>query len=130
MGSRYCVSALMENVEGIYSFVETELLRCGVSSYSKIMIALDEVVANIVNYSQAKEIAVMVEYIDGEVRVQVEDDGILFNPLEVNTMAVEKPVKEREVGGLGIFITKKVMDSVIYSVKDGKNLLELRFATK
>ena len=36
------------------------------------------------------------------------------------------PAKERDIGGLGILITKKTMDDVTYEYKDGQNILKLK----
>ncbi|WP_288716113.1 ATP-binding protein, partial [uncultured Treponema sp.] len=35
-------------------------------------------------------------------------------------------VEEREIGGLGIFLTKKYMDSVLYERKDNRNVLTIK----
>ncbi len=36
------------------------------------------------------------------------------------------PAANREIGGLGIYMTKKIMDDVVYEYKDGQNILTLK----
>ena len=51
--------------------------------------------------------------------------GVLFNPLERAEPDITLSAADREIGGLGIFITKKTMDTVSYENKDGKNILTM-----
>ena len=54
------------------------------------------------------------------------DHGIPYDPLAKEDPDVRLKADEREIGGLGIFITKKVMDDVTYTYKDGQNTLTLK----
>lgn len=54
-----------------------------------------------------------------------EDDGIPYNPLEKADPEINAPMREREVGGLGIYLVKKRMNRVAYEHIDGKNRLTL-----
>ena len=51
--------------------------------------------------------------------------GVPFDPLKKVDPDVTLPPEEREIGGLGIFMTKKTMDEVRYEYKDGQNRLTL-----
>ena len=53
------------------------------------------------------------------------DSGGPFDPLKKADPDVTLPAEEREIGGLGIFMTKKTMDEVRYEYKDGQNRLTL-----
>ena len=55
-----------------------------------------------------------------------EDSGIQYNPLANEEPDITLSAEERQIGGLGIFITRKTMDDVSYEYKDGKNNLTLR----
>ena len=63
---------------------------------------------------------------DGELVAEVEDDGTPFNPLDVPAPDVTRPIEDRPIGGLGIHLTKKMVDGIDYSLRDGKNVLRLR----
>ena len=54
------------------------------------------------------------------------DSGVPFDPLKKADPDVTLPAEEREIGGLGIFMTRKFMDNVTYTYKDGKNVLTLK----
>jgi anti-sigma regulatory factor (Ser/Thr protein kinase) len=65
---------------------------------------------------------------DKESRVltfRMADSGIPFDPLKKPDPDVTLSAEERDIGGLGIFITKKTMDSVEYAYENGKNILTM-----
>lgn len=92
-----------------------------------VMVAADEIFANVVNYSQATSWTLRVELLDDPARVRlvVEDDGTAFNPLSAATPDTSLPAEERRIGGLGIFIVRKTMNPVAYERKNGKNVLSM-----
>ena len=53
------------------------------------------------------------------------DSGKEFDPTKVPSADITLSAEEREIGGLGIFITKKTMDSVTYAYENGKNILTM-----
>ena len=56
---------------------------------------------------------------------QMTDKGIPFDPLKKPDPDITLSADEREIGGLGIFITKKTMDSVTYAYENGENILTM-----
>ena len=54
------------------------------------------------------------------------DSGLPYNPLGKSDPDVSLPAEEREIGGLGIFLVRKMMDDLSYEYKDGKNILKVR----
>ena len=71
-----------------------------------------------------------VEASDGVLSITLSDSGIPYNPLEKDDPDTTLSAEEREVGGYGIFIVKKVMDEINYEYKDGKNILTMKKAVK
>ena len=53
------------------------------------------------------------------------DKGTPFDPLQKPDPDITLSAEEREIGGLGIFITKKTMDSVTYAYENGENVLTM-----
>jgi len=53
------------------------------------------------------------------------DDGTQYNPLEAEDPDITLSIEERGIGGLGVFMVKKMMDSVEYEYIDGVNTLRL-----
>ncbi len=54
-----------------------------------------------------------------------EDEGIPFNPLEKENPDISLSASKREVGGLGIFLTKEIMDDIKYKYENNKNILTI-----
>ena len=52
--------------------------------------------------------------------------AVPYDPLAKDDPDVTLPAQERMIGGLGIFMTKKMMDDVAYEYKDGRNILTLK----
>lgn len=54
------------------------------------------------------------------------DHGVPYDPLAKEDPNVSLPAQDREIGGLGIFMTKRLMDEVKYEYRDGRNILTLK----
>ena len=96
----------------------------------QMAMAFDEVVANIVSYGYdddaEHQIAVRVDLDGGVLVVTVEDDGKPFDPLAQDDPDVTVGLDEREIGGLGIFLVKELMDEVTWERRADRNVLVLR----
>lgn len=112
----------------------TELLFLNKVDYSiinKVSIALEEVLINIVSYAyeDTGNIDIIYELTTDpkkELNVTIIDEGKEFDPLKKEDPNITDLYKERRIGGLGIFMTKQIMDEVSYLRKDNKNILHLR----
>jgi anti-sigma regulatory factor (Ser/Thr protein kinase) len=95
-----------------------------------VNLALEETLINVMSYgygdSAEHRILVRVALDRGEVRAEVEDDGAPFNPLEAPVPDVSQPIEVRPVGGLGIHLTRQVMDALDYRRQGDRNLLIMR----
>lgn len=94
----------------------------------QLLIAADEIFTNIASYGYPRaggkaEIEVEFNFSEQILSVKFIDTGIAYNPLESAAPDVSSPVAERQVGGLGIFMVKKLMDSVSYRREGTKNIL-------
>jgi len=94
---------------------------------ARLMVAADEIFANIMRYSGATSWSLTVEraHCPDGVRLIISDDGKPFDPLDVRDPDTTLRAEERDVGGLGIFIVKKTMSPVIYKRQNGKNILTM-----
>ena len=112
----------------------TELLFLNKVDYSiinKISIALEEVLINIVSYAyeDTGNIDIIYELTTDpkkELSVTIIDEGKEFDPLKKEDPNITDLYEKRKIGGLGIFMTKQIMDEVSYLRKDNKNILHLR----
>lgn len=90
----------------------------------KPAIILDELVSNIVRCSGASGFSLGLEQVDEGLKMVFEDDGRAFDPLtEVATPDVTAGVEDRGIGGLGIFMVKKMSKAVSYRHEGGKNVV-------
>ena len=92
-----------------------------------MMVAADEIFANIVRYSKANDWTLKVEETDepGGIRIVLTDDGVPFDPLATRDPDTKLSAEDRPIGGMGILIVKKTMSPVTYERKDGRNVLTM-----
>ena len=62
---------------------------------------------------------------DGIYKVCFKDSGKKYNPLKNKDPDITTEIKDREIGGLGVFLAKKVSDTISYEYKDGCNILSI-----
>lgn len=96
-------------------------------------VALDEVCMNVIMHgTRAGEsppaLSISLSYEGGEVTMVIEDDGVAFDPLVVAAPDIEAPLEEREIGGLGVFLVRELMDHVSYAHTGSHNRLTMRKA--
>ena len=95
-----------------------------------VTLALEEIVNNIISYAyeddSGHQIDVRISMKDQELTVEVIDDGKPFNPLEVPEADIDKPLEEKEAGGLGIHFARHLMDSIVYTREDEENVLVMK----
>ena len=127
------VEAAVENLEKVISFVEEQILHidCSPKTRMQLDLAVEEIFVNIAHYAYAPgrgNATVRVEVSENPVTVAITfiDRGIPYDPLQKEDPDVTLSAEERNVGGLGIFMTKRVMDSVSYKYQDGQNILTIK----
>ena len=103
----------------------TEKLAVVPKVANKVSIAVDEIYSNIVNYSGAELATISYEIKDGRLYMTFTDDGIPYNPIKAEEPDVTLSAEERKIGGLGIFMVKKMTESMEYTYEDDKNILSL-----
>jgi anti-sigma regulatory factor (Ser/Thr protein kinase) len=123
------VEALVGNLDAVMDFVSAELetADCGIKAQTQIAIAVEEVFVNIANYAYPAatgQVTIQIEVGEAAL-IRFSDNGVPYNPLEKSDPDITKSVDEREIGGLGILMVKKIMDAVEYQYRDGRNILTL-----
>ena len=92
-------------------------------------LALEEVFMNVVMHGsrtdRAPRVDVSVALIDGGVTLIIEDDGPPFDPFSLPAPDVTASLEERPIGGLGVFLVRKMMDRVRYQRRGARNQLEM-----
>ena len=124
------LKAEIENVDLLTDFVNEQLegMDCSMKAMTQIDIALDELFSNVCHYAYGDGVGFVTVYVEelfdnNSVRITLADSGIPFDPLAHEDPDISLGLKEREIGGLGIFMVKRTMDDVSYEYKDGLNML-------
>ena len=100
---------------------------------SNVLIAAEEIFVNIACYaypSAPGEVTVHTCVEADVVTVEFCDSGVPYNPLKKEDPDISRPLEERDIGGLGIFMAKRLMDTVEYRHENGMNILTLKKDTK
>ena len=125
-------SARKDALPEVMSFTEECLdsFGCPMKSQMAICVAVEEIFVNIASYAYGKgtgEASLAFGFDEKErlMTLVVSDEGVPFNPLKGEEPDITLSAAEREIGGLGIFITKKTMDTVDYRFENGKNILTM-----
>ena len=97
----------------------------------KIELSVEEAVENVVRYAYEGgigwlEAGTHLDHDSLVLTIELRDAGVPFNPLDKPDPDVTLPAEERPIGGLGIYMVKKSMDSVSYEYKDGQNIFTMQ----
>ncbi len=124
--------AKVEALSDVLGFVEQELdnLECPMKIQTAVCVAIEEVFVNVAHYAYGEEEGDVTFGIgfDKESRTitfRLADRGIPFDPLKKPDPDITLSAEEREIGGLGIFIAKKTMDTLAYVHENGENILTM-----
>ncbi len=106
-----------------------EKLNLEKSLSRRLQLSVEETVVNVIEYAyplgMRGDITVKMMWNGKSLKIVVVDAGVMFDPTLVETPDTSLMAEERRVGGLGIHLVRKLMDSVNYEREDGKNILTL-----
>ena len=95
----------------------------------KVNLVLEELAMNTINHGHDEglhEITVTFNSTDEALTIDVVDDGKPFDPLhDAPIPDVNAPIHERPIGGLGVYLVRKLMDELTYRREEGRNHLTL-----
>ena len=124
--------AKTEVLTDVLSFVEEtlEMYGCSMKTQTSICVAIEELFVNIAHYAYNNsngDVKLSISYDEDtkEVTFKLIDKGIPFNPLDKKDPDITLSAEEREIGGLGILIAKKTMDSISYEYTNNENILTM-----
>ncbi len=120
-----------DNLTKVREFVERFAFGCGFGTeeVQKIVLAADEACTNIIKhaykFSPQGEILLSAECDGKKMLLTITDTGVPFNPENVPEPDIQELAKKKKVGGLGIYLMKKIMDEVSYNISREKNQVKL-----
>lgn len=110
------------------NFVEAAASHAGLlqDDIFAFKLVVDELCANIIQYGydgrKPGTISLLFEAEDRVARLKIRDDGTHFSPEQAQSPDIEAGWDERQIGGLGIYFVKELMDNVTYNkTDDGMN---------
>ena len=124
--------ARVEALSDVLALVEQTLesYECSMKTQTAICVAIEEVFVNVARYAYGEgegdvTLGIGFDEKSREITFQMTDKGVPFDPLKKPDPDITLSAEDREIGGLGIFITKKTMDSVSYAYENGENVLTM-----
>ena len=126
----------IDHLNGMMEWVlekSSEYVTLSKKQSNEIQIVCEEVLANIILYAYPKtdepgDVMLELEFEEetGMLIICFIDSGIAFNPLEKDKPDLTADIMERPIGGLGIFIIRKIADSVQYERLEDQNRLTVQ----
>ncbi len=113
-----------DSLEEIFAFTQSffDHESVGAEHRHDANFAIEELFTNMVKYNRSgrSEIRLSLARVDDKLLVSLTDpESEPFDVTRVPPVDIKRPVDEREPGGLGIHLTRKVVDSIEYRHKDG-----------
>lgn len=118
--SKITVDSNIENFAILSDFINNELRnkRVPEEEINKLIIVLDELFSNVVYYSKAPTFTLGISSYSNRISMVMEYKGQLFDITKQDEPDTKIPLEDRPIGGLGIMIVKKTVDSISYHVKN------------
>ena len=124
--------AKTESLSDVIGFTEETLegFDCPMKTQMAICVAIEEVFVNVARYAYPESsgdmtLSIAFDEDNGLITFRMTDKGVPFDPLAKPDPDITLSAEDREIGGLGIFIAKKTMDSLSYSYENGENVLTM-----
>jgi len=108
--------------------IDLNLMCCPMDKQISLEICMEEIFVNIASYAYGEQTGmafITEEVTNNSISLCFRDKGIPYDPLAKEDPDTTLSAEEREIGGLGIFMVKTMMDSVMYEYKDGFNCLTM-----
>ena len=124
--------AKTESLSDVLGFVDQILdsYGCPMKIQMAVCVAIEEVFVNVAHYAYEEgqgemNLGIGFDEENRAITFRMTDQGIPFDPLQKPDPDITLSAEEREIGGLGIFIAKKTMDSISYAYENGENVLTM-----
>ena len=132
MNKEIIIKNEIAELERVAVFVKevSQLLSLDSETTMNLNLALEEVVSNVILYAypqkMGENIIIKASSDDNILVFTITYKGDEFDPTKVEDADITLAAEDREIGGLGIFIVKNIMNEVTYQRLDGKNILTLK----
>lgn len=124
----------VDELQRVNQFIEEvcDELRLDMALQMNLNLVLEEVVSNVIFYAYPEgttaDIELLAESDGKELTLVLSDQGKHFDPTSKEDPDPDVHPADRELGGMGIYIVKNIMNEVIYQRLEGRNLLTMKKA--
>jgi serine/threonine-protein kinase RsbW len=123
------LAATLDALEPIRQFVEASAALAGLDRKRgyRLVLAVDEIATNVITHGYQEaglegDVVIHRQLDDAALTITLEDDAIPFDPYSLATPSdLDAPIEERGIGGLGVFLTIRGVDSFLYHREGDKN---------
>lgn len=124
----------MESLHDLLSFITAGTAGLSRDITDRIDLAAEEALVNVFSHAYGKFAgSVEVHCLrqdDSSFLLEIRDEGVPFDPLSLKEPDQHKPLSERRVGGMGVFLIRKMSDQVQYRREGNSNILTLKFSRR
>ena len=132
MRKEICIKNKVSELEKVAQFIEEigEELGLSMELQMNLNLVMEEMVTNVIFYAypqdEEADIELLVKSDGKELTFVLSDQGKEFDPTLKEDADPNINPAEREIGGMGIYIVKNIMNQVTYQRLEGKNLLTMK----
>ena len=126
------IEARLENLDAVNDFVHNSIadVECSKKVVMQLGVIVEEIFVNIASYSYPEKVGMAtiqskIQENPAAITLTFIDNGIKYNPLEKDDPDLELSAEERDIGGLGIYLVKNMVEEISYSYADNKNILTI-----
>jgi len=126
----FTVKADITKLEYVLNKLKADMIKHNASETAifNMVMAAEEMFSNIALYAYDNKdgkVNICIEQIKNMYYIKFIDSGKKYNPLKNENPDISSDIKDRNVGGLGIFLAKRYSDTMTYSYKNGNNILKI-----
>lgn len=126
--TKLTVAADLANLDEVGQFVQNAAKHANLNSKNtyRLRLAVDEIVTNIITHGYAENgkhgaVDLQAELNSNALTIIVEDSAIPYDPRQAPQPDVTLPLEQRNIGGLGVYLTIRSLDEFRYEFKDNRN---------
>jgi anti-sigma regulatory factor (Ser/Thr protein kinase) len=122
--------ANVDRLTNVFRFIDNAMRESvpDEEQQNNVKTAVEEIFVNIAHYAYPScegDVTVSVSVTPDKFTIEFKDSGMPYNPLDKSDPDLSLPADEREIGGLGIYLVKNIMDEVSYEYRDRQNVLTI-----
>ena len=127
LGKTLILKPSMDDIGRLKPFILESAQSAGIDEKetNRLRLAVEEVVANVINYGEAKGIVLQANKEKDQLVLTIDDDGQPFDPTQESNTDLSVPPDHRPPGGLGLVFLHQMTDGLAYQHTNGHNVLTI-----